>query len=183
MTWLVIAVGLVLLMKESIEIYDGYGQKLDYSLWDLMSFPYSVTLKFPTRATTDVSTLPTLEDAKPGNETSKFESVNVVDPPSDQAGRQVHGRPPMPDRAVQRSDTIAAYEGAYIRTCITMPSNFGLRSWRWYEAIVESLAVGIYLYATFVLTSTIFLNADKAIVYSTVMTVCLSAVRILSTLF
>ena len=49
--------------------------------------------------------------------------------------------------------------------------------------MIETIAVGIYLYATFVLTSLLFLNADKAIVYATVMAICLSVVRILVVLF
>ena len=66
---------------------------------------------------------------------------------------------------------------------IVMPSSFGFRSWKWYETIIETTAVGIYLYATFVLTSLLFLNADKASGYATVMAICLSLVRILVVLF
>ena len=64
-----------------------------------------------------------------------------------------------------------------------MPSSFGFRSWGWYEAIIEAIAVGIYLYATFVLTSLLFLNADKAMMYATTMAICLSVIRILVVLF
>lgn len=182
MTWLILAVGLLHCMKESIEIYDGYNQKLNCNTWYLISLPYNFAPKrFPRLS--NISAIPTIEDARPANETSKSGSTNVSELSSDLTHRQVLTRPPMPDRAIQRSDTIASYDGAYIRVCITMPTNFGLCSWRWYEAIIESIAVGIYLYATFVLTSTLFLNADKAIIYSTVMTVCLSAVRILTSLF
>ncbi|KAL8983563.1 MAG: hypothetical protein Q9177_004944, partial [Variospora cf. flavescens] len=71
---------------------------------------------------------------------------------------------------IQRSDTISVPRGSNCVTIrITMPSSFGLRSWRWYEAAIETMAVGVYLYATFVLTSLLFLNADNAIVYATVM--------------
>lgn len=66
---------------------------------------------------------------------------------------------------------------------IAMPSSLGWRSWRSYEAVIGTMAVGVYLYATFVLTSLLFLNADKAIDYATVMAICLSLVRILTVVF
>ena len=66
---------------------------------------------------------------------------------------------------------------------IAMSSSFGLRIWRWYETIIETVAVGFYLYATFVLTSTLFLNADQAIIFSTIMAICLSIVERLTVLF
>lgn len=53
------------------------------------------------------------------------------------------------------------------------------RAWGWYEAGIEALAVGIYLYATFVLTSSLFISGSTAIVYMTVMVLCLSTIRIL----
>ena len=85
---------------------------------------------------------------------------------------------------MRRSSTALLVGGSNCVTIrIVMPSNFGFRSWRWYEAIIETIAVGIYLYATFVMTSLLFLNADKAIVYATVMAICLSVVRILVVLF
>lgn len=89
----------------------------------------------------------------------------------------------MTPGTTSRANTIATYGKDCVTVRITMHSNFGFRSWRCYETIIECLAVGIYLYATFVLTSTLFLNADHAIEYATVMALCLSGVRILSTLF
>lgn len=55
-------------------------------------------------------------------------------------------------------------------------------SWSWYETIIETLAVGIYLYATLVLTSILFLNGQQAIVYTVVMILSLSVIRILEAL-
>lgn len=55
-------------------------------------------------------------------------------------------------------------------------------SWAWFEAVIEALAVGIYLYATFVLTSSLFIDGNAGIVYMTTMVLCLSAVRILEAL-
>ncbi|KDQ19491.1 hypothetical protein BOTBODRAFT_28066 [Botryobasidium botryosum FD-172 SS1] len=51
--------------------------------------------------------------------------------------------------------------------------------WGWYEAGIESIAVGIYLYATFVLASTLFLTGEQSIEYTTLMVLSLSAIRIL----
>ena len=84
---------------------------------------------------------------------------------------------------MRRRDTSVPHGSNCVTIRMAMPSNFGLRSWRWYEALIETTAVGIYLYATFVLTSLLFLNADKAIIYATVMAICLSVVRILTVLF
>lgn len=88
-----------------------------------------------------------------------------------------------PKHFTQRQLESAPYKETFITVRIEMHSNSGLRSWGCYDTIVECLAVGIYLYATFVLTSTLFLNADKAIVFATVMSVSLGGVKILSTLF
>ena len=49
--------------------------------------------------------------------------------------------------------------------------------------MIEAIAVGVYLYAKFLLNTLLFLNADKAIGYATVMALCLSMVRILTVLF
>ena len=89
----------------------------------------------------------------------------------------------VPTSSIARSDTIATYGQDYVTVRIVMKSNFGLRSWRCFETCIESLAVGIYLYATFVLTSSLFLNADKAIHYLTILSISLSAIRILEQLF
>lgn len=72
---------------------------------------------------------------------------------------------------------------ATIVICISMPQEYGIRSWRWYEAILETLAVGIYLYATFVLSSTVFMSGEMALTFATTMTICLSGVRLLGSLF
>ena len=100
---------------------------------------------------------------------------------SDPIVRPRGSSPPAP--LMKRSASFVPRGSNCVTIRVVMPSNFGFRSWRWYEALIETLAVGIYLYATFVLTSLLFLNADKAIVYATVMAICLSVVRILTVLF
>lgn len=164
-------------MKESMDVYDGFGHKLNYGVLELLRVPYQFTKK---RYRPDV--LPSSDEVKP--EVGSTLTAVKQDEPS---LNYIHGESPVGSTTsnylTNRSNTVAFYEGDYVRVCITMPSIFGFRSWRSYEAIIEALAVGISLYATFVLTSTLFFNAERAIVYSTVMTVCLSAVRILTTLF
>ncbi|KAJ4287194.1 hypothetical protein N0V90_012592 [Kalmusia sp. IMI 367209] len=183
MIWLLIAVGLVVLMKESMEVYDGFGHKLNYGMLDLLKVPYDFTPKRDSHDVAHPPVHPSLNEAKPEGGPSALMEVETDESSVTQIRREAPERSAPSNHSANRSGTIALYEGAYVRVCITMPSNFGFRSWRCYEAVIEVLAVGIYLYATFVLTSTLFLNADRAIVYSTVMTVCLSAVRVLTTLF
>jgi hypothetical protein len=50
--------------------------------------------------------------------------------------------------------------------------------WGWFEAAIETLAVGLYLYATFVLTSSLFLSGEQEIIYVTVMVLSLGAIRV-----
>ncbi|KAF2650985.1 hypothetical protein K491DRAFT_720253 [Lophiostoma macrostomum CBS 122681] len=177
MLWLLIAIGLLHTMKESLEVYDYFGKKLDYGIIDLITLPYNFERDTPHRPSRASASpvpppLPTVEPTKtPATNTTSDIPLSAVHTPS------------IAPLAPSRSDTMESYRGEYIRVCITMPTNFGVRSWRIYEAAIESIAVGIYLYATFVLTSTMFLNADHAIVFATVMTVCLSSIRVLTMLF
>lgn len=170
-------------MKESIEVYDGFGHKLSYGMLDLLKVPYEFAPKRYSHDAAHSSVLPSPDEMKPEVGSSTLVAVKTDESSITQVHREPLERSAPSNYSANRSGTIAFYEGAYVRVCITMPSNFGLRSWRCYEAVIEVLTVGIYLYATFVLTSTLFLNADRAIVYSTVMTMCLSGVRILTTLF
>jgi len=55
-------------------------------------------------------------------------------------------------------------------------------SWGWFETMIETMAVGIYLYATFVLSSSMFLSGEQAIIYATIMILGLSAIRVLEAL-
>lgn len=52
--------------------------------------------------------------------------------------------PKAMEMTIQRSDTTSGPQGSNCVTVrITMPSNFGWRSWRWYEAVIETIAVGV----------------------------------------
>jgi hypothetical protein len=54
--------------------------------------------------------------------------------------------------------------------------------WAWFEATIETLAVGLYLYATFVLTSSLFFSGEQAIIYATIMVLSLGAIRVFEAL-
>ena len=79
--------------------------------------------------------------------------------------------------------------GSQLRDSATTVSGGRLAVWRitiititmrhesWFEATIETLAVGIYLYATFVLTGSLFLSRELAIIDATVMVLSLGAIR------
>ncbi|KAL8995117.1 MAG: hypothetical protein Q9169_005100 [Polycauliona sp. 2 TL-2023] len=157
---------------------------MKYNIRGLMSLPYTVNpdrvaeeepqaqqCPFPGETEMD-----TMASTYPDTTSSAYE--DSISPPTvtarHHAGSTASSQRPM-ITTIQRSDTISVPRGSKCVTIrITMPSSFGVRSWRWYEAVIETTAVGVYLYATFVLTSVVFLNADKAIVYATIMALCLS---------
>jgi len=93
-------------------------------------------------------------------------------------------RLPSPSRSIDAGSVrYGPLDSSTITVVATMPSELGLRSWRWYEATLEALAVGIYLYATFVLTSVQFLSGSTGLTYAAIMAICMSLVRILGSIF
>lgn len=50
--------------------------------------------------------------------------------------------------------------------------------WEWYEAGLETVAVGVYLYATIVLSSILFLTGQTGIEYTVLMVLSLAIIRI-----
>ncbi|KAK0230249.1 hypothetical protein IW262DRAFT_1291406 [Armillaria fumosa] len=52
--------------------------------------------------------------------------------------------------------------------------------WQWYEAALETLGVGIYLYGTIVLGSMLFLTGQRSIIYLVVTVLSLTASRIIN---
>ena len=181
MIWLLIAIALLHFMKESIRIYDPADPSVEYSIWGLMALPYTATLNRESGGRPHFSANPSHGEEMENIATSHSEATlphyDAQDPMIQRQG------PSTPVSIMRGSNTSISPGSNCVTIRVAMPSNFGFRSWRWYEAIIETLAVGIYLYATFVLTSLLFLNADKAIEYATVMAICLSVVRILTVLF
>jgi hypothetical protein len=165
-------------MKESAVVFITNDPTRTYSIMQLMVLPYRFG---PNRFEQSRVESPPHASQKNGSKSAAMSTIKLASS-SDIIHQQPNGSELL-TTTTNRSNTIATYGQDYVTVRITMHSNFGIRSWRCFEAIIECLAVGIYLYATFVLTSTLFLNADKAIEYATVMALCLSGVRILSVLF
>ncbi|KAL8653517.1 MAG: hypothetical protein Q9226_003825 [Calogaya cf. arnoldii] len=191
---------LLLFMKESIVIYNPADPSTKYSILGLMALPYTVTSDHPFLGRAHSPALPrhnTDEELgaipTPNHQTviadQDEEEMDIIDTqhpaPVERRRRGGSSSSKTPIMTgFQRRDTVSLPSGSNCVTIrIAMPSSFGWRSWRWYETVIETMAVGVYLYATFVLTSMLFLNADKAIGYATVMAICLSLVRILTVLF
>jgi hypothetical protein len=60
-------------------------------------------------------------------------------------------------------ESSVSYNSNTVIVEVTMHWVNGIGSWRWFEAITETLDLGIYLCATAVLTSLVFLTADEAL--------------------
>lgn len=163
-------------MKESIRIYNPAEPSVEYSIFALMSLPYTSTLKHDSESEPNFSAL--------SSHGEEMETITTSYSPTFSLpfGRRRQGLPLLPS-TLRRSETSLLQGSNCVTIRIVMPSNFGFRSWRWYETVIETLSVGIYLYATFVLTSLLFLNADRAIEFTTVMAICLSVIRVLAVLF
>ena len=177
-------------MKESIQIYNPADPSIQYSILRLMLLPYTVLPQQHSRSALPPSS--SLNSCGGGEEMvtmltfqSRAKSQEYQSLSQSHGGEMRHrASSPSAPMIVRRSSTALSIRGSnYVTIRIVMPSNFGIRSWRWYEAIIETTAVGIYLYTTFVLTSLLFLNADKAMYYATSMAICLSVVRVLIALF
>jgi len=172
MVWLVIAVVVLFLAMESLEISDTNDKSTKYHLWELVLLPYTFNWKCASRPRACQSML---FGEEPRMDTTVVSQTEVIQPKN----VSFHDGAPI----IYRRDTYIVPGKDCITVRITMRSNYGFLSWQWYQAIIESLAVGIYLYATFVLTSTLFLNAKESIINTTIMTLCLAAIRVLSALF
>lgn len=177
-------------MKESIDIYNPADQSTKYTILGLMLLPYTVMPQQDSNSALPSS--PSLPSDGGGEEIDRISTSDIgIALHSYQSESHSHrselGRQASSSSApeIVRLKSTALLVGR--RNCVTirivMKSCFGFCSWGCYEAIVETIAVGIYLYATFVLTSLLFLNADKAIIYATIMAICLSVIRILVVLF
>ena len=175
--WLFLAVLLLHFMKESIHIYNPADPSVKYSIWGLMALPYTVTLNHEFEEEYHIPAFPSHGGEKTETITTSYSGSS-----SDPIIRK-QSSPALQEPMMGPSDTSVPRGTNCVTIRVVMPSNFGFRSWRWYEALIETTAAGIYLYATFVLTSLLFLNADKAIIYATVMAICHSVVRILTVLF
>lgn len=177
-------------MTESIDIYNPAKPSTKYTIPGLMLLPYTVMPQQDSNSALP-SSPPLLSDGG-GEEIDRISTSDIeIALHQYQSESHSHRGEPRPNASspsaleiVRRKSTaLLVGRSNCVTIRIVMPTSFGFRSWGWYEAIVETIAVGIYLYATFVLTSLLFLNADKAIIYATAMAICLSVIRILVVLF
>lgn len=174
-------------------IYDPAYPSTKYTLLGLMKLPYTVSASYPSEGRTQVSAIAdrNTQEESGAVTTSTYgvkmqgrmeEEVDTIVKPRlrpTEHHRHQESKASMMTR-IQRNEAISLPAGSNCVTIrIAMPSDFGWRSWRCYEAMIETMAVGIYLYATFILTSLVFLSSDQAMQYATVMAICLSVVRIL----
>jgi hypothetical protein len=173
--WLMVAVATMYIMKEKIIIHNAENSTVTYSIWQLMTLPYTLDMKCSSQ-TRDKQSSPlpkTTKDPMPSQGTTPDTiqvatcSVDVIEVD----GKDVERVP------ISRTETYLSYGEYCITVKVIMPSEFGLRSWRTFETFIEVMAVGIYLYATFVLMSLVFFTAQRAIVFATQMAICLSFVR------
>ena len=178
LVWLIVALALLALFNPTLHVSFSYDQPgTSRSLISLMLLPYRI------RSTPPLS----VENPKENPD----ESANTTEEPRNETRRlkpskswpAAKGHPDFvtPDSPPLRPGDAGDQPTFVVR--IEMPPETGLRSWRFYEACIETFAVGIYLYATFVLTSTLFLSGEEAITYASVLILSLAAVRLLCLVF
>ena len=142
-----------------------------------MALPYTLSLKRQPRRLGDLPANSGHEEEIKSVPTSITMPSQSEDSVSNLTNRQNSTHEPKP--TLRHCHASIPNDSNLITIRIVMPSNCGLRSWRSYEAFLESMAVGIYLYSTVVLTSTLFLNAVRAIRFSVFMALSSSYVKIL----
>jgi hypothetical protein len=158
-------------MKDEVKIFNTENPEIKYNLWEFWRLPYTLYRPEP-------PTLPAVEE-QPNDDEDSEESNSHISRVNTTATESKHI---TPISSTTRSPTFQYYGEYCVTVQIKMKSDFGLSSWGAFEAIIEVLAVGIYLYATFVLTSTIFLNADRAVGLTAILALCQCAIRILGLL-
>jgi hypothetical protein len=157
-------------MSESINVeLHAYDKVKKLGVRRLMMLPYRssshVTQNYMTDSPSSTS------GASPDNGSHPATPVaSSSDPPKSRVSTSAAASNPTP----KPSTVIVA---------ITMLEEEGICSWHWYEATIETLAVGVYLYATFVLTSMQFLSGNTGLAFVTIIVLCSSMVRLLVNIF
>ena len=163
--WLLIAVALLHAIAKKIEItYSEDSSNTRRSRVDLLLLPYRRPL--------------VIDDARNSIQTP----APIPIPKSDAResdGLAIEGSPHgSPQSPVQSISSQVLLEPHFVITITMRHENH----WGWFEATIETLAVGLYLFATFVLTSSLFLSGEQAIIYATVMVLSLGAIRVFQAL-
>ncbi|KAH9845060.1 hypothetical protein Tdes44962_MAKER06919 [Teratosphaeria destructans] len=173
--WLLVATVLLWAVHEKFTIsYEREGRRPQLlSLWQLMALPYGMGKAACDHEKEQLGKVSTehnrgVTHAHAGAKTTSH--VGNID---------LESTVPSGTKATHRSTDSA---GVFPIVTITIKVPHQNR-WRWYETILECSAVGIYLYATFVLTSTVFMSGEMGLTFASVMTLSLCAIRILEISF
>lgn len=157
--WLLIAVAFLHAVAQKIEIIfseDSPGTRR--SRFDLLLLPYR-------------SPRAIREERSAGNKPAPVPTSSTREPDDSAIDATQHSLLETPNRSFASQN----FSDPHFVITITMRHE---SHWGWYEATIESLAVGLYLYATFVLTSSLFLGGEQAIIYAAVMVLSLGAIRV-----
>jgi hypothetical protein len=161
--WLIIAVALLHAVAKKIEIsYSEDSPNTHRSRFDLLLLPYRTP-----HVIRDASNTSNKQDPAPASDSKKPDDLAI--------NGSLHITPHSPARSFSSHVLL---EPHFVIT-ITMRHE---SHWGWFEVTIETLAVGLYLYATFVLTSSLFLSGEQAIIYATVMVLSLGAIRVFEAL-
>ena len=123
-------------MKESIHIYNPAHASVEFRIWGLMALSYIVTLNHESEERSHISAFP-----HPGEEMDTMTtSYSGAKQPrygsSDPIIRRQSSSPPAP--MMRRNHTSVPQGSNCVTIRVAMPSNSGFRSWRWYEALIET---------------------------------------------
>ena len=123
MIWLLMAMALLYLMKESIQVYNPADPSVEYSIWGLMMLPYIVTLKPEPNRGSRLSAFPSHEEEMETITTSYSEATLPDNASSDPIIRR---QGPSPSEPVMRRSAASVPEGS---NCVTIRVNHALKFW------------------------------------------------------
>jgi hypothetical protein len=172
--WLLIAVALLHIIAQKMEITfseDSPGTRR--SRLDLLLLPYRTphAIREERNSIKKQSPVPTPNALETSDKQVPILASNTREP-DDFAINESRRLSP---HSLTRSFSSQTFLDPHFTITITMRHE---NHWGWFEAAIETLAVGLYLYATFVLTSSLFLSGEQAIIYATVMVLSLGAIRV-----
>ncbi|KAJ7095071.1 hypothetical protein C8R44DRAFT_645039 [Mycena epipterygia] len=199
--WLALSCLALYCMAKDIEI------KLDdqpRTFWEILIFPYRFrptspsALNNPFAPTFPVPELPADSPTSPAFPEPRPTMDSQWASSEQQMARDVYGHPPSPNQLIPQrrpvlpdplSPATATFQHksyATARTVVGLTAQsftvtIKMRKegfWQFFEAGIETVAVGIYLYATIVLGSILFLTGQTGLEYTVLMVLSLAVIRI-----
>ncbi|KZP30841.1 hypothetical protein FIBSPDRAFT_814637 [Athelia psychrophila] len=199
--WLALSCLALYCMAKDIEI------KLDdqpRTFWEILILPYRFSptspssLYNPFAPTFPVPQLPMDSPTSTGFSEPRPVMDNRWASSEQQMTRDVYGHPPSPNQLIPqrrpilpdqlspatakfRHESYATARTAVGLTAQSFTVTIKMRKeafWQFYEAGIETVAVGVYLYATIVLGSILFLTGQTGIEYTVLMVLSLAVIRI-----